>query len=133
MKFRNSTPWICRLRKSGLIRFLTYLLTINFINLSANFFEGNIEITPRLSLEDPVDTVSELIFEIALDCQEDIIPDNGTHQDEHATKKIKLALIEIPGFSFLTSTIIKENPDFVNYRSTFSGHFHSVSPPPDPS
>lgn len=49
-------------------------------------------------MDDPVDTISELIFEWALEGSDDLIPDNGTQQDDNSIEKIKLAISVITGF-----------------------------------
>lgn len=119
------------LRKSAWSKFLLILLIANFINLSANFYEGNIFISNAVRMEDPIDTLSELIFEWALDGNDDLIPDNGTQQDDNSVEKIKLTLLEIPGFKLSPVSIIESTVDFSKDENSISGHFSSDSPPPD--
>lgn len=103
----------------------------NFINLSANFYEGNIYVSKEMDMVDPIDTISELIFEWAMEGSEDLIPDNGTKQEDNSMEKIKLSLLEIQEYGLYGPLIFEEfkinhfHPDLV------SGHFSSDSPPPD--
>lgn len=65
-------------------RTLLFFTTINFINLTVNFTEE------KKKLEDPVDTISEMIYEWGLDGDSDTIPDNATEQEDQTLKKLKL-------------------------------------------
>ncbi len=53
---------------------------------------------------DPLDTISKLIFQWALEGGEDLLPKNGTEQDDHSLKKLKLVIMEYLAltFSFLS-------------------------------
>lgn len=127
----KSKSVIRRLRQSGWSKVFLFLLVINFINLSANFYEGNILISGAVDMSDPVDTISELIFEWALDGSDDLIPDNGTQQDDNSLEKIKLVIAEIPGFNLCIPIFDFENPSFSYSDSLINGFFSSSSPPPD--
>lgn len=108
MKRTKSKSLINNLRNSGWSKYCLFMLIGNFINLSANFYEGNIDISSGVNIDDPIDTITELIFEWALDGSKDLIPDNGTQQDDNSLEKMKLALLEIPGFT-LTPPLLIEN------------------------
>ncbi len=82
-------------------------------------------------MEDPMDTLSELIFEWALDGTEDFIPDNGTQQDDNSSEKIKLAILEIPGFQLNHLILELDLPHFFEADSIFLGYFSISTPPPD--
>lgn len=69
------------IRSSKFFRALWIALTINFINLSVNFTEQHKE------LDDPVDTISEMIFEWGLDGADDTIPDNSAEEENQNIKK----------------------------------------------
>lgn len=66
-----------------------------------NFYEGNIS-DPSDHLTDPIDTLSELVYEWALDGDCDIIPDNSTEQEDKSLKKVdwKIFCLDVPGYSF---------------------------------
>lgn len=127
----NTKSVISRLRQSSWSKVFLFLLVINFINLSANFYEGNILISGAVDMTDPVDTLSELIFEWAMDGSDDLIPDNGTQQDDNSLDKIKLAIIEIPGFKLCIPILDFETPRILSSIPVISGHFSSSVPPPD--
>lgn len=128
---RKSKSMISNLRDSRWSRFVLFLLITNFINLSANFYEGNILISDNVKMVDPIDTISELIFEWALDGSDDLIPDNGTQQDDNSLEKMKLALLENPGFA-LSPPLVIENPEKNSiHEHLIPGYFSSDSPPPD--
>lgn len=82
-------------------------------------------------MDDPIDTITELIFEWALEGSEDLIPDNGTQQDDNSFEKMKLALLEIPAYLFSAPLIIEGTIDFYLAENLISGYFSSDSPPPD--
>lgn len=82
-------------------------------------------------MDDPIDTLTELIFEWAMDGDDNLIPDNGTEQDDNSVKKIKLALLEIPGFKLSPVLMIEYTLDFTTDENLISGYFSSDSPPPD--
>jgi hypothetical protein len=120
-----------RLRNSNWSKFWVFILTINFVNLSANFYEGNIYPSHQVKIEDPIDTITELIFEWALDGSDDLIPDNGTQQDDNSLEKMKLALLEIPDFTLSNPLFFENLENFFSSEKLISGHFSSDSPPPD--
>lgn len=82
-------------------------------------------------MDDPVDTISELIFEWALEGSDDLIPDNGTQQDDNSKQKIKLAIFEIPGLQLFSKIFDLETCLFCNSARELIGFCSSVSPPPD--
>lgn len=69
--------------RSGIFsRFIWIVLIFNFINLSVNFTEQHED------LDDPVDTISEMIFEWGLDVSADTIPDNSADEEDQSVKKL---------------------------------------------
>lgn len=119
------------LRNSSWSKFCLFILLANFINLSANFYEGNILVSTKINMEDPIDTLTELIFEWALDGNDDLFPDNGTEQDDNSIKKIKLVLIEFIGFELSPNLDYINTTGFFISRDEITGYFSSDSPPPD--
>ena len=122
---------ISKLRNSGWSKVFVFLMVVNFINLSANFYEGNILISGTVDLNDPVDTLSELIFEWALEGGDDLIPDNGTQQDDNSLEKIKLGITEITGLKLCNPILDLEIPRFTYLERIIHGYFSSSAPPPD--
>ncbi len=131
MNKKGTKSLISYFRKSAWSKFCLYLLLANFINLSANFYEGDIYLTQEVRMEDPIDTLTELIFEWALDGNESLIPDNGTEQDDNSLKKIKLAIVGIFGFDLPPSLKSVNNVDSTESDDLISGFFNLDTPPPD--
>ncbi len=127
-KKETLTGW---LRSSAWSKILLFLLTLNFINLSANFYEGDIFVSNKVDLADPMDTISELLVEWALDLPEDFIPDNGTQQEDQGGEKIKLAIVDFPGFTLLTTDSETPAPILPIPIQISCGHLSSPSPPPE--
>lgn len=121
------------IRSKRLSRVLTWIILINFINLSVNFQESNLSSETLTELDDPIDTLTELVYEWALDGDQDVIPDNGTEQEEKTVKKDKLWLISvkapIPSFHgiYITS---QPNHFFQKIRA---GMPNGIFSPPDVS
>ena len=82
-------------------------------------------------MDDPIDTITELIFEWALDGRNDLIPDNGTQQDDNSLEKMKLALLEMPGFKLSPPLMLESTENFSIQEHLILGYFSSDSPPPD--
>ena len=121
---------ITQFRESVWSRLLLFVLIAHFANLSANFYEGNISPTDQVTLADPLDSVSELLIEWALDAPPDTIPDNGTHQDDNGIEKIKLATTDIPSFS-LQVAVFSPSDACLGYADGLAqAHTSSPSPPP---
>ncbi len=82
-------------------RVFFYLNLLNILNLSVNFYEGNIS-DPKDQLVDPIDTIGELVYEWALDGDCDGIPDNSTEQEDKSLKKTnwKVFCMEFPFYAF---------------------------------
>lgn len=125
MPMSKSSALLHRIRTSRGPRVIWFFLTFNFINLSVNFSEQFQE------LEDPVDTISEMIYEWGFEGEADIIPDNGTEQEDQANKKVKLDWISIFEFVLLPFFNFRLSHDsnlieYVQLGFTFLG-----TPPPD--
>lgn len=104
---------------------LLFILIINFINLSVNFTEKDQE------LEDPVDTVSEMIFEWCLDGDAEAIPDNGTEQEDQQLKSLKVFFVSALDFLLIGESHYLSKTGG-NYLTPFTPVFLALcSPPPD--
>jgi hypothetical protein len=80
---------------------INYLLLLNFINLSANFYVNDrIDYVNSIGTGDQLDTLSELIVEWAFAADESVIPNDPENQDNQPSKKIKLALSDLILFDF---------------------------------
>jgi hypothetical protein len=92
---------------------INYLLLLNFINLSANFYVNDrIDYVNSIGTGDQLDTLSELIVEWAFDADESVIPNDPENQDNQPSKKIKLALSDLFLFDFKFEISQDTNPSF---------------------
>lgn len=130
---KSRFPILAVLRSNWLTRVMTWIILINFINLSVNFQESNLSSETLSELDDPIDTLTELVYEWALDGDQDVIPDNGTEQEEKTVKKDKLWLIsvEAPTPSFRCMYIILQPNHF--FQKIRSGIPNGIFSPPDVS
>jgi len=88
-------------RSGWVVQIINYLLLLNFINLSANFYVNDqINSINSIGKVDQLDTVSELIVEWVLNADDTTIPNDPDNQDNQPFKKIKLALSEVCFFDF---------------------------------
>lgn len=125
MTVSKNSALLHRIRSSNGARVIWFFLTFNFINLSVNFSEQ------FQDLEDPVDTISEMIYEWGFEGEADIIPDNETEQEDQAHKKVKLDWISI--FEFVSLPFFKfripHDSNLVEYVQL--GFNFLGTPPPD--
>lgn len=102
-----------------------FILSANFINLTVNFSENG-----RV-LKDPIDTLTELIYEYGLGGDADDIPDNGTEQEDQNLKASKYLIPSI------FNTFVGEFGRFSTPSSTYFNFFipeiigSQTNPPPD--
>ncbi|QYH38509.1 hypothetical protein GYM62_06735 [Algoriphagus sp. NBT04N3] len=115
------------------VRVFSYILLINFINLSANFYEGGVEGHAKMYLDDPIDNISEVIFEYILDGDGDVIPDNGTNQEDKSLKKLKVYQCLIPELTLKPELFLLEKKDWSLVKKTLPPLLSLTPPPPDRS
>lgn len=119
-----------RLQKSIISKFLVYLLMVNFINLTANFYHASVIDSSLLVHQDPIDSLAELVLEFVLDMDEETIPDTEVPHEKKKFSDIKLQVA--PGkIGFLPKFRFIENIT----GDTYLVHFDSIkgethSPPP---
>lgn len=82
---------IRRLKKSTIISCITYVLIINFINLTANFYQKADSNPYGISIVDPIDTLAEIIVEFIFEMDDQIIPDTEVPNEKRKIPDIKLA------------------------------------------
>ncbi len=81
---------LMRLQKSIISKFLVYLLLVNFINLTANFYHASVMDSSLLAHHDPIDSLAELVLEFVLDMDEETIPDTEVPHEKKKFTDIKL-------------------------------------------
>lgn len=119
-----------RLKKHWLFRWMVFLLLINFVNLSANFYQSSIIDSPLLENHDPIDSIAELVLEYILDMDEETIPDTEVPHGKNKFSDLKLhfqpALFEI--LPSLGNLISKHISIYLSNFYSFKGEINS--PPP---
>lgn len=88
------------LRKKAGIKYITYVLLLNFINLTANFYRVSSLDHTLLKYEDPYDSLSELVMEYFLEMDEDSVPDTEFPEDKRKMPDIK-TFIGLDVFQFV--------------------------------
>jgi hypothetical protein len=78
------------LKKTWLFRGMVMLLLINFVNLSANFYQSSILDSPLLENHDPIDSLAELVLEYMLDMDTETIPDTEVPHEKNKFSDLKL-------------------------------------------
>ncbi|MCH7409259.1 hypothetical protein MM239_07630 [Belliella sp. DSM 111904] len=104
---------------------------INFINLSANFYNSDTVVPDGIKVHDPIDTLAEIIVEFIFDMDNEIIPDTESSQNERKFKDFKL---------FCNQFALKEKNEFNLVSKSWPSiaeaiHFSSANdvtgPPPE--
>lgn len=121
---------LMRLQKSIISKFLVYLLLVNFINLTANFYHASVMDSSLLAHHDPIDSLAELVLEFVLDMDEETIPDTEVPHEKKKFTDIKLH------FEREELELHVDSPNIsITYHDFYSTIFESIkgdvySPPP---
>lgn len=120
-----------KLHKNLLIKWVNYLLIINFINLTANFYCGTNSLSTESYYSDPIDTLAEIIVEYIFEMDDEIIPDTDVPNEKRKIPDIKLAISQFHFIPNVHSTLVSN--DWVNnqYFKTLGMTFEISSPPPE--
>lgn len=111
-------------------RLVWILLLVNFINFSANFYEDPVSYSNSEISTDPIDSISEIIYEFILDGDQDTIPDDGSSQEEKNIKKLTVFLSEI--YQLNDFDFIQSDPKSFSIVQQIEEAFLDPStPPPD--
>ncbi len=78
------------LKTHKLSKFLIFLLLINFINLSANFYQVSKTNASLYSNTDPLDSLAEMVLEYFMEMEDQTIPDTDVPSEERSLLEIKL-------------------------------------------
>ncbi|MFD2037398.1 hypothetical protein ACFSKL_21555 [Belliella marina] len=120
-----------KLHKNILIKWVNYLLIINFINLTANFYCGTYSNSTDSYYLDPIDTLAEIIVEFIFEMDDEIIPDTEVPNEKRKIKDIKLAYPEIETKTCIHASLVAN--DWINSHDyCVIGRSKEVcSPPPE--
>jgi hypothetical protein len=117
-------------RKNGIIKIITYVLLVNFINLTANFYQESSLDHTLLKHNDPYDSVTELVLEYIMDMDEETVPDTEVPEDKRKMLDIK-TLIGFETFQLSRqdlASVISEQYVFTNWYQNIA--LERISPPP---
>lgn len=77
-------------QKDRWVLIVSWVLLLNFVNLSANFYMPTASDSIYETNADPIDSISELILEYALDMEQDTIPDTEVPEQKRKIKDFKV-------------------------------------------
>jgi hypothetical protein len=120
---------LMRLKRQKFSQGIIYILLVNFINLTANFYTASSIDSPLLNQHDPIDSLAELVLEFVLEMDEETIPDTEVPHEKKKFSDIKLYFLHqlnaILEFQF---PVIKPNSYYLNIFESTSLEINS--PPP---
>jgi len=111
-------------------KLITFVLLVNFINLSANFYHASEMDSHLLQHQDPIDSLAELVLEYVLDMDEETIPDTEVPHEKRKIADIKLLYTaeKISFSQFLPQTKRSYKGHYENFYEDWA--FDINSPPP---
>lgn len=117
------------IKHSKVWRGLTFLMLINFINLSANFYHASEIDSLMLEHQDPIDSLAELVLEYFLNMDEEIIPDTEIPHEKRKLGDIK-QLYFTNLFSYCIRIPSKTDENHSHYRNFYQNLIFDISSPP---
>jgi hypothetical protein len=116
--------------KKEISKTITYILLINFINLTANFYQlSNLDQT-LLKYDDPYDSVAEIVLEYFLEMDEDTVPDTELPDDKRKMLDLK-SLFSDRKFHFPKMLIRYEISGFCYFSNLYQDiAVEKLNPPP---
>lgn len=80
------------MKRYHFVKWINYLLLINFINLSANFYHSSVMDSTVLENYDPIDSLTELVLEYVLDMDDETIPDTEVPHEKRKMIDVKIII-----------------------------------------
>ncbi len=117
------------MRKHFLSRALHWLLLLNFINLTANFYQPSVLDNTLLLHSDPIDNLTELVMEFMLGCDDDLIPDTDLPVDKRKFLDFQL----VPMISWTTGdrlTALTKTKGSDIFSNLVDQVYSEITPPP---
>ncbi len=112
------------------IKWITYILLVNFINLSANFYHASVMDSKELENYDPIDSITELVLEYVLEMDEETIPDTEVPHEKRKIVDFKI-LIEKTSINIIPPKISFKKDSVFILKDIFENiHLEQSSPPP---
>jgi hypothetical protein len=81
---------IRKLASGAFGKVLTFILLVNFVNLSANFYHASEMDSNLLQYQDPIDSLAELVLEYVMEMDDETIPDTEVPHEKRKIADIKL-------------------------------------------
>lgn len=107
-----------------------YFLLLNFINLTANFYQASTPLSLDPYHQDPIDNITELVLEYILDMDGDTVPDTETPMEKTKLKDFKPFLVDKNIFILIAFTF-GERPDPIYLQGFFDEwEGQELAPPP---
>ena len=119
-----------RLRIHKLTRWINLILLMNFLNLSASFYQSNENQSIFKQSLDPLDSLTELVLEYFLEMDGDTVPDTEVPGEKRSLLDLKMNLphnfwkLE----SMKMTSWLKPNTFYTDFSESLSQDI--VSPPP---
>ncbi|WP_373520768.1 hypothetical protein [Aquiflexum sp.] len=118
------------MKRYHLLKWINYLLLINFINLSANFYHASAMDSTVLENYDPIDSLTEFVLEYVLEMDDETIPDTEVPHEKRKLIDVKIILEKN-----FTYQIQKSNKNSITKSFYYEGVFKEIdleqsSPPP---
>lgn len=117
-----------KLKNSSWTRVINFLLILNFINLSANFYISDTR--NRREIFDPIDTVAEIFIEYIFEMEKEIIPDTEIPNGERKFKDFKLYFEKTNLSSAMKNSATCNNWPIENEEGFLQSYLNNPSPPP---
>lgn len=121
---------LIHLRRYQPIKWITYFLLVNFINLSANFYQASVIDSILLENHDPIDSITELVLEYVLEMDDETIPDTEVPHEKRKIVDFKV-LIEKTPINIVPPKITFRKDHVFILKDIFENiHLEQSSPPP---
>lgn len=109
---------------------MVYLLLVNFINLTANFYQASELDSALLQHHDPIDSIAELVLEYIFEMDDETIPDTEVPHEKLKFSDIKLHLTRSTYIPVRSSFIEKNKNNFCYTMPIYGIENEAFSPPP---
>ncbi|WP_246535383.1 hypothetical protein [Litoribacter ruber] len=120
---------IRRLKAGIWYKVLTYMLLVNFVNLSANFYHASEHDSSLLQSQDPIDSLAELMLEYVFDMDDETIPDTEVPHEKRKIADIKL-LYTAELIAFDQFLPIVKSPKATPYQNNYKDWANDINSPP---
>jgi hypothetical protein len=118
------------MKRYHLLKWINYLLLINFINLSANFYHASVIDSSLLENHDPIDSLAELVLEYVFEMDDETIPDTEVPHEKRKLIDVKIIVEKNFSYHFQKSNCKSKEKSF-HYEGIFKEiDLEQSSPPP---